>query len=542
MEHAARLGLIVLLLHAACTSPDAEETTGNPVSRTDAAPAPDPAAASGEEPVLADAEVPESVKVSGFDSNQWNSSFGLGGGAGGAHGGRTGAVRGSESYGEIVAADFLEAATSPLSTFAADVDTASFANVRRLLTAGQDLPIGSVRVEEFINAMRYDDAEPSGNQPFALAAEMGDCPWQEGHKLARFSLRTRSIDADKVPPCNLVFLIDNSGSMRAADKLPLLVRSMHLLVDQLRPQDSISIVSYAGRAEVVLGMASGRDKELIHAALEAVRAGVGGGTNGEGGIRKAYELANASKVTGCNRVLMATDGDFNVGISDVAELHELIEQQKGNGIFLTVLGFGSGNLRDDRLETLADKGDGVYAYIDGIDEGRRVLVEQFGATMMTVAKDVKMQVEFDPRQIKSYRLIGYENRMLQSQDFRDDNKDGGEMGAGHQVTALYQLQMVDGGAHDGDIAQLRVRYKAPEADSSREVVQALQRAAGVGSSAQFDLAAAAATLGLWLRGDDGVTREIVEKLCAAAPKPEALRLQELLRLAGKVPVTRSQDG
>jgi Ca-activated chloride channel family protein len=302
-----------------------------------------------------------------------------------------------------------------------------------------------------------------------------------------------------VPPCNLVFLIDVSGSMSSPDKLPLVVRSMALLAEQLRPQDRLSIVTYANGVNEPLPSATGADRLRILEVLTNLRAS--GGTNGEGGIQRAYELAAKHRIAeGVNRVLLATDGDFNVGINDPAELERFIAARKDAGVFLTVLGVGSGNLKDDRLERLADKGNGVYAYLDSLAEARRVLVEQFGASMMTVAKDVKLQLEFDPAQVARWRQIGYENRQLTAREFRDDKKDAGELGAGHSMTALYELVPVARVSGASPIASLRVRYKAPLAEEARELGRPVAGAVHERPSRDFRVASVAAALGMLLRG------------------------------------------
>ncbi|MCR9246438.1 MAG: von Willebrand factor type A domain-containing protein [bacterium] len=469
---------------------------------------------------------PEAKKVSAFDSNQWNSA--VGGVAGGKVRGRralrySGRGESTESYAEIRESGFFVADDARLSTFAADVDTASYANVRRLLGLGQKPAEDAVRVEEFVNAMDYRDPEPRGNEPFAVTSEVAPCPWTEGHELLRIGLKTREIDASKVPPCNLVFLIDVSGSMRSEKKLPLVKRAMGLLVDQMRLQDRVAIVTYAGRVGVPLESTSGDEHDKIHAVLTNLRTG--GGTNGQGGIQRAYEIAAQNRVdAGINRVILCTDGDFNVGIKEPDALEKFIAAKRDTGVFLTVLGVGGGNLKDDRLERLANKGNGVYAYLDTLAEGRRVLVEQFGASMMTVAKDVKLQVEFDPKRVAGYRLIGYENRVMAAKDFRDDKKDAGEIGAGHAMTALYEIvpfglpvpgtevvktATANTTAHqpnDRAVATLRLRYKPPHGDTAREKTFALGagngEGGGVGQAPSRDhrLASAAAAFGMLLRG------------------------------------------
>lgn len=473
-----------------------------------------------------EAEMPARKKESAFDSNQWNSAVGLGGGAGGKIGGRR-ARRSlslaeskmlrepdSESYAAITESGFYVTGANPLSTFAADVDTASWSNVRRMLNEGRLPNQDAVRIEEFINAMDYGDPEPQGNDAFAVHSEIGPCPWAADHELMRVALKTREIDAAKVPPCNLVFLVDVSGSMRSANKLPLVKRAMGLLVDQLRPQDSVAIVSYAAGVHVPLEATNGDEHDKIHLALTNLRTG--GGTNGAGGIQRAYEIAQSNqKGAGISRVILCTDGDFNVGIRGADALETFIAEKRDAGVFLTVLGVGGGNLKDDSLERLANKGNGVYAYLDTLTEARRVLVEQFGASMMTVAKDVKLQVEFDPSRVAGYRLIGYENRVMAAKDFRDDKKDAGEIGAGHSLTALYELVPAGRAVPGADPeampttsndpepgrgpATLRLRYKPPHGDTARETSFALGTGAGGAASRDFNVATAAAAFGMLLR-------------------------------------------
>jgi len=405
----------------------------------------------------------------------------------------------AESYATVAEFGFVKSSAAALSTFAADVDTASYANLRRCLAQGTLPPVDAIRIEEIVNAQSYHDAPPSGRDPFAITTELAPCPWQPQNLLLRVALRTRPIDTAKVPPCNLVFLIDVSGSMSPPDKLPLVVRAMALLVAQLRPQDRLAIVTYAAGVHEPLPGATGAEQGKILQVLTDLRAG--GSTNGQGGIQRAYELARQHLVPeGVNRVILATDGDFNVGIQQPDALEEFIAARRGDGVFLTVLGVGSGNLKDDRLERLADKGNGVYAYLDTLAEARRVLVEQFGASMMTVAKDVKLQLEFDPLRIAAYRQIGYENRQLAAHEFRDDAKDAGELGAGHAMTALYELvPAADAPDDPSPIATLRVRCKAPLAANASELCRTVDGRVKVPPSRDFLVAAAAAALGLVLR-------------------------------------------
>jgi Ca-activated chloride channel family protein len=333
---------------------------------------------------------------------------------------------------------YLRPQDAPLSTFGIDVDSASYANVRRFLGQGTLPPREAVRVEELVNYFRYQYPEPTDGTPFRVATELQSCPWNTKHLLARIGLKAKEIDTSKRPQANLVFLIDVSGSMADENKLPLLKRGMKLLAENTRDDDQISIITYAGTAGVALEGGTGKEKTRIVSVIESLQAG--GSTNGESGIQMAYDLARRHFIKGgVNRVLLATDGDFNVGVSDTDTLVKMMQDEAKSGVFLSVLGFGLGNLKDDRLEALADKGNGQYAYIDTFHEARKVLLEQASGTLLTVAKDVKIQVEFNPAKVGAYRLIGYENRMLEAKDFNDDRKDAGEIGAGHTVTALYEI-------------------------------------------------------------------------------------------------------
>jgi secreted protein with Ig-like and vWFA domain len=348
----------------------------------------------------------------------------------------------AESYARITDNTFLAVQANPLSTFSIDVDTASYANVRRMLNQQTRPPRDAVRIEEMLNYFSYDYPQPKGDDSFSATMEVAACPWDPEHRLVRIGLKGREIEAEKRPACNLVFLIDVSGSMSSPDKLPLLKQSLALLVDRLLPEDTVSIAVYAGASGTVLPPT--RDKDEIRAALDRLHSG--GSTNGGAGIQLAYRLAEDSFIKGgVNRVILATDGDFNVGVTSQDELTSLIERKAKSGVFLTVLGFGMGNLKDSTLEKLADKGNGNYAYIDSLTEGRKVLVEQINGTLVTIAKDVKIQVEFNPAQASAYRLIGYENRLLAKEDFNDDKKDAGEIGAGHTVTALYEVVPIGAG-------------------------------------------------------------------------------------------------
>lgn len=344
----------------------------------------------------------------------------------------------TEDYDGIVENRFLEAKENPLSTFSIDVDAASYSNVRRFLNEGQMPPAGAVRIEEMINYFQYKYPQPKGEHPFAVQTEMAAAPWNEAHKLVLVNLQGKKIPADNLPASNLVFLIDVSGSMQDFNKLPLVKQSMKLLTDQLREQDKVAIVVYAGNAGLVLPATSGANKQTIKDAIDRLEAG--GSTAGGAGIQLAYKVARENfKQEGNNRVILCTDGDFNVGSSSDADMEKLIEQERKSGVFLTVLGYGMGNYKDNKMQKLADKGNGNHAYIDNMMEAKKVLVHEFGGTLFTIAKDVKLQVEFNPEKVQAYRLIGYENRMLQKEDFNNDKKDAGELGSGHSVTALYEI-------------------------------------------------------------------------------------------------------
>lgn len=344
----------------------------------------------------------------------------------------------TEEYGRIYDNEFKDSKKDPLSTFSIDVDKASYSNVRRFITQNQLPQPDAVRIEEMINYFSYNYPKPTNNQPFSITTEYTDCPWNKNHQLIHIGLQGKEIAMDNLPANNLVFLLDVSGSMNSEDKLPLLKSGLRLLVEQMRPQDKVSIVVYAGAAGVVLPATSVDDKDRIYDALEKLEAG--GSTAGGEGILLAYKTAKDNFMSkGNNRIILATDGDFNVGVSSDGELTRLIEKQREDGVFLSVLGFGSGNYKDSKMEQLADKGNGNYAYIDNILEAKKVLVKEMGGTLLTIAKDVKLQIEFNPAKVKAYRLVGYENRLLNNEDFNDDKKDAGELGAGHTVTAIYEI-------------------------------------------------------------------------------------------------------
>ncbi len=419
--------------------------------------------------------------------------------------------------------DFLNVIDEPLSTFSIDVDPASYSNVRRFIQNGQRPPIDAVRIEELINYFTYDYPEPEGDHPFSVVTEVSEAPWNPQHQLVQIGLQGQPIPREDQAPNNLVFLIDVSGSMSDSNKLPLLKSAFQLLIDELRAEDQVSIVVYAGAAGVVLPPTPGDEKDQILSALEYLQAG--GSTAGGEGIELAYQLAQDSFLaSGNNRVILATDGDFNVGISSDSELIRLIESKRENDIFLTVLGFGEGNLQDAKMEQLANHGNGNYAYIDSLLEAKKVLVQELGATLITIAKDVKLQIEFNPAKVQAYRLIGYENRLLENQDFNDDTKDAGEMGAGHSVTALYEIipvgieadqslpevdplryqtTQIDPDAADNfELLLVKLRCKQPTGDVSQVLEQPvfdLQVSSLNQTSDNFRFAAAVAAFGMVLR-------------------------------------------
>ncbi len=390
-----------------------------------------------------------------------------------------------ESYKNIKENIFKDVTTSPLSTFSIDVDTASYSNVRRFINNNQLPPKGAVRIEEFINYFDYNYREPTDEKPFAINLRVGKTIWNDKTKIIQIGLQTKKPDISKIPPINLVFLIDVSGSMEDENKLPLLKKSLKLLIEQLRAEDKISIVVYAGSAGVVLDRARGDEKEKIIKALDRLKAG--GSTAGGEGIKLAYKIAREGFIkNGTNRVILATDGDFNVGQTSESDLVDLITKEKESGIYLTILGFGMGNYKDDKMESLADKGNGNYAYIDTLLEAKKVLVTQMGGTLFTIAKDVKIQVEFNPLKVFSYKLIGYENREMANEDFNNDKKDAGEIGMGHRVTALYEIYLTNNSnnhkkevnrlkyqtsqptkeALSDELATIKIRYKKPDENSS----------------------------------------------------------------------------
>lgn len=427
----------------------------------------------------------------------------------------------TESYAGIEENGYKLTTVNPLSTFSVDVDAASYSNVRRFLLNGQKPEKGAVRVEEMINYFHYDYPNPTGNDPFSITTEVGECPWSK-NKLVHIGLQGKRIEKKNLPASNLVFLLDVSGSMSSPNKLPLLKKSFKLLVNELGEKDKIAIVVYAGAAGVVLNSTSATNSSEILEALENLQAG--GSTAGGEGIKLAYKVAKENFIEGGNnRVILATDGDFNIGMSSDAAMKDLIEEERKSGVFLTCLGFGTGNLKDSKMEMLADKGNGNYAYIDNLLEAKKVLVTEIGATLIALAKDVKIQVEFNPSVIESYRLIGYENRLLNAEDFNDDTKDAGEIGAGHSVTALYEVVLK--GEGDGseptvdplkyqnngneqqtlfndELLTVKFRYKEPDGESSKLIERNLKNKFPVKNSTNFNFSAAVAGFGMLLRASE----------------------------------------
>ena len=429
----------------------------------------------------------------------------------------------TEDYDNIVENKFLAATQNPLSTFSIDVDEAAYSNVRRYLQNGSMPPAGAVRIEEMINYFDYDYPKPTNGEPFTVNTEISECPWNPQHKLVHIGLQGKEIPVENLPPSNMVFLVDVSGSMNEANKLPLVQASMNMLVDQLREQDKVAIVVYAGSAGLVLPSTSGNNKIKIKEAINNLEAG--GSTAGGEGIKLAYKTAKANFIkNGNNRIILATDGDFNVGASSDDDLVRMIEEERKSGVFLSVLGYGMGNYKDNKMQQLADKGNGNHSYIDNISEARKVLVNEFGSTLFTIAKDVKIQIEFNPAKVQAYRLVGYENRMLASEDFNDDNKDAGELGSGHTVTALYEVIPV--GVKDdftksvdplkyqsnekkivsntAEIMTIKLRYKKPDEDISKLIIHSVMdnHTELVSTSDNFRFSAAVAEFGLLLRSSE----------------------------------------
>jgi Ca-activated chloride channel family protein len=427
-----------------------------------------------------------------------------------------------EGYDKITENPFLKVQDNPLSTFSIDVDAASYSNVRRFINNKELPPAGAVRIEEMINYFTYQYPQPQNGEPFSVNTELSQCPWNKNHRLMLIGLQGKIIPAETLPASNLVFLIDVSGSMMEENKLPLVQSSLKLLTDQLRPQDKVSIVVYAGNAGLVLPSTSGDHKTTIKDAIDRLEAG--GSTAGGAGIKLAYATAKQNFIQGGNnRVILCTDGDFNIGVSSDDELETLIEQKRETGVFLTVLGYGMGNYQDAKMQKLADKGNGNHAYIDGIGEAKKVLIHEFGGTLFTIAKDVKLQIEFNPTKVQGYRLIGYENRLLAKEDFNNDKKDAGELGSGHTVTALYEIipagvptkelanvdalryqttkQTKPSEQFTNELLNIKLRYKQPD-ESTSKLLQHLVKDDNIileNTSSNFRFAAAVASFGMLLR-------------------------------------------
>ena len=427
----------------------------------------------------------------------------------------------SESYSEISENVFKKVTSEPLSTFSVDVDAASYSNVRRFINQGQRPPSDAVRIEEMINYFDYDYPQPQGNVPFSVNSELSSCPWNEDNMLLHIGLQGRTIPTNQIPASNIVFLLDVSGSMNSSNKLPLLKSSFGLLTNQLRQEDRVAIVVYAGNTGVVLESTSGVYKGEILSALENLRAG--GGTSGAAGLELAYQIARENFIeNGNNRIILATDGDFNIGPSSDQEMKNMIKKNREHGVSISVLGFGMGNYKDSKMETIADNGNGNYAYIDNLQEARKVLVKEFGGTLHTIAKDVKFQLEFNPYYVSEYRLIGYENRLLENEDFEDDKKDAGEIGAGHSVTALYELVLADNSVkidnplkyqsstltdeamRDNDLITLKLRYKKPKGTKSKLVEQVVKNSLTPEESLSdnFKFSASVVSFGMLLRDSE----------------------------------------
>lgn len=427
----------------------------------------------------------------------------------------------TEEYDHIQENGFQEVLTQPLSTFSIDVDAASYSNVRRFITDGHLPPKDAVRIEEFINYFTYDYPQPKESATFSINTEVGACPWNKEHKLVHIGLQGKKMDSQKTVPSNLVFLMDVSGSMEAPNKLPLLKKSFKMLLNKLSNKDRISIVVYAGAAGVVLPSTSCNKKDKIIEAVNQLSAG--GSTAGGEGIKLAYRIAEKNFIkNGNNRILIATDGDFNVGVSSDNALIKLIEEKRETGVFLSVLGFGTGNYKDSKMEKIADHGNGNYYYIDNLFEAKKVLVNEIGSTLHTIAKDVKIQIEFNPAKVAQYRLVGYENRLLENKDFDDDTKDAGELGAGHSVTALYEIiprkkgdspkstyryqsaQITEEAYKSLEIANVKFRYKPPKEDKSKLIEEPIvdRNTHFEETSTNYRFSASVATFGMLLRDSE----------------------------------------
>ncbi|WP_179345167.1 vWA domain-containing protein [Winogradskyella ursingii] len=442
-------------------------------------------------------------------------------------------IQNDENYANINENNFERTTLSPLSTFSIDVDKAGYSNIRRMINNGENIPFDAVKIEEMVNYFNYNYPQPTDEHPFSINTEVVQTPWHNDTQLVRIGLQGKTYENDELPASNLTFLIDVSGSMGSQNKLPLLKSAFRLLVNQLRAKDKVSIVVYAGAAGVVLKPTSGNNKEKILAALDNLNSG--GSTAGGAGIELAYKLAEENfKIKGNNRVILATDGDFNVGSSSDNAMKKLIEEKRKTGVFLSVLGFGYGNYKDSKLETLADKGNGNHAYIDNMQEAQKVFGKEFGGTLFTIAKDVKIQVEFNPEKVRAYRLIGYENRLLADEDFVDDTKDAGELGSGHTVTALYEIipvgitsdyikevpelkytQYPDKKNFEDEFFTVKLRYKLPDGSKSIEMVK-VQNTETVKVSEDMNFASAVALFGMQLRNSKYFNQAEVSKVIELA--------------------------
>ena len=462
----------------------------------------------------------------------------------------------TEEYDRIQENGFKSVADTPLSTFSIDVDPASYSNMRRFINRGELPPADAIRTEELVNYFSYDYPKPTGNDPVKITVEAGTCTWNTAHRLVRIGLKAKEIPTEQLPASNLVFLIDISGSMWGANRLDLVKSSLKLLVNNLRNKDKVAIVTYAGSAGVKLEATSGGDKQKIREAIDELTAG--GSTAGGAGIHLAYQIAKKNFISdGNNRIILCSDGDFNVGVSSAEGLEQLIEKERKSGVHLTVLGYGMGNYKDKKIQVLAEKGNGNHAYIDNLQEANRVLVNEFGATMHTVAKDVKLQIEFNPSQVQAYRLIGYESRLLKDEDFNNDAKDAGEMGAGHTVTAFYEV--VPAGVESNfvnkvddlkyqkkvkpalqpttgskELLTVKLRYKAPDEDISKKLELPLVDNKGNNVSSDFRFAAAVAMFGQLLRDSDfkgdATYTQVIAMVKTALDNDERGYRREFLRL------------
>ncbi|EDP96341.1 von Willebrand factor type A domain-containing protein [Kordia algicida OT-1] len=430
-------------------------------------------------------------------------------------------VENRESYKKINENRFKRTSLAPLSTFSIDVDRAAYSNIRRMINNGEKIPVNAVKIEEMINYFEYDYAQPTDKHPMVIHTELGQTPWNKDTRLLKIALKGKEIPLEEIPPSNFTFLIDVSGSMFAQNKLPLLKSAFTLMVNKMRPEDKVAIVVYAGAAGMVLEPTSGNNKQKILDALNNLRAG--GSTAGGAGIELAYKTATENFIkNGNNRVIMATDGDFNVGATSETAMETLIEQKRETGVYLSVLGFGMGNYQDDRLELLADKGNGNHAYVDTMQEAHKIFGKEFGGTLYTIAKDVKFQLEFNPHTVQGYRLIGYENRLLNDEDFKDDLKDAGELGAGHTVTALYEIipvgvdtkylkdvdnlkyttMNVDRKSCSDELLTVKLRYKKPNKNRSIQLKTVVKDEVATNPSNDFNFTAAVALFGMQLRDSE----------------------------------------